>query len=1129
MSLNDKIFVDSQARTRIENDLDSNLIVEAAAGTGKTTAMVGRMVQLVLNKKCDISRIAAVTFTRKAAAELKARFRVRLEQLAAQGNGDMYLDNALDRMESCFIGTIHSFCMKMLRERPVEAGVNLSFVQADDADNRHLRQRAWENLVSGRAEGCPDIKQLLAGDQIELADLEEGFFSYTQYPDIENWPVAGDKFQAPDIDKARSKLRNYLEHIDQLPRELKGKKSSTDIIHLYSRIKFRVAGRGIENMSSLCSVLELFEVNKPSMNRDSIKTLGKNRSDEEKDAFSKFSTEIAQPVLDYWRSKRYEKILQIYSAAATEYNRLRFQEGKLNYQDLLMKTAALLRDKPNVREYFSKRFSRILVDEFQDTDPIQAEIIMFLVASDSTVTDWRKCTPRPGSLFIVGDPKQSIYRFRRADIHTYEEVKRLLTQNGKSSEQVLHLSTNFRTSPELIDWVNSVFDPSGPEENEETRFPAGENDFSPAYIPLAPGRPVTGDRFRSPVRVIRYDKDESKSNEYITEHEPDMIARYIRHALDGNLELPRFIADTGSYEYTAASEDDFLIVTWKTKNLKRYAEALDRYGIAHEVTGGTMLNELRELNLLLRCLEIISRPDNPVPLVGILTGELYGISDRELYEYYRHGRCFSLLDADIPADREELKDNSVLAAILELKEMASLFRQCPAPVALDMLVERLGFRILASSGWGGEMRLGSLEKALEILKRDAGRDGGPLAMAERLRELIEAGENYDGISAVSGQRRMVRIMNLHKVKGLEAPVVFLADPTGGHSFKPSFHVERERGRGSGYLKVEKSTQGYHKPVLAYPVGWQNFSEREEMFTDGEKKRLLYVAATRAGVMLVISDRESRKNYNAWSPFSPMLESLPGLEIPTDVLTAKDAEKERPETIIDPLSCMQRKTNKISSGALNTYENWQARLFPLTMQNFRPKSLNGPVQATEVPSERIDSLLSEEQRMLWGKLIHKLLDLNINYPDADINKAALNLIEHFELDPALQSRAVSLIDSVKSSEIWKRAVSSTDFFTELPFSIAGKLIDDSQDNNCPSIVRGAIDLVFSENGHWIIVDYKTEKINISAGMIQQVEKYVNQLNVYVKAWQLTTGMNVSEAGLYFIEDSVYVPFEKYVDT
>ena len=1129
MSLTDKILVDREARLRIENDLDSNLIVEAAAGTGKTTAMVGRMVRLVLDRKCDISRIAAVTFTRKAAAELKARFRIRLEQIAAESGGDSCLDDALARMESCFIGTIHSFCIKMLRERPVEAGVNLSFVQADDADDRVLRERAWENLVSGRVENCPDIKELLAGDQLELADLEEGFFAYAQYPDIEHWPAAAASFRTPDIEKAKTGLRRYLEHIGNLPAELAKGKSPADIFRIYGKIKSQVARRGIANLADLCSVLEMFEVSKISVNREAGKQLGKERADEEKNKFGEFAAETAQPVLDYWRSRRYEKILRIYGAVTAEYDRLRFQEGKLNYQDLLMKTSALLRDRPNVREYFSGRFSHILVDEFQDTDPIQAEILMFLVADDFSVTDWRQCRPRPGSLFIVGDPKQSIYRFRRADIHTYEEVKRILTEScGGADSLVVHLSTNFRTSPELIGWVNSVFDSSGPDENEATRFPETEDDFSPAYIPLSPGRPSPAENYRNPVRVIRFGKEESKSNDYIMEREPDMIARYIRHALDGNLRLPRFRAESGSYEYTAASEDDFLIVAWKTRNLKRYAEALDRYGIAHEVTGGTMLNELRELNLLLRCLEIISRSDNPVPLVGILTSELYGISDRELYEYQQRGGQFTLMEVDETSEMNDPEESPVTAAILELKELSALFRRYPAAVALDMLVERLGLRFLASCGRGGEMRLGSLEKALGMLKHAAGRNSGVLALALRLREIIESSDNYDGISALSGERRAVRIMNLHKVKGLEAPVVFLADPTGGHSYEPSFHVERGSERARGYFTVKKSSQGHYKPVLAYPADWRNLSARENLFAESERKRLLYVAATRAGSILIISDRASLKNYNPWSSFSPMLDGLPGLPVPDIVTIDRRTEKSKNKYDFDSFTCIQNKIKKILSSSGKTYENWQARLFPLSKWEFAPEINTEPSITANIPESEADSLPDEEQRMRWGKLIHKLLELKMNHPGFDINSAAIDFLEHFELDPGLRKRAVSVVESVNGSDIWKRAKMSAAFFTELPFSITGELIDDSRVNNCPSIVRGAIDLAFQENDGWVIVDYKTDRINQTGGVGSPVDRYLNQLNVYVKAWQLTTGLRVKEAGLYFVESAIYEKFKNIVD-
>ena len=180
---------------------------------------------------------------------------------------------------------------------------------------------------------------------------------------------------------------------------------------------------------------------------------GRDQAKAEEERWNSFVATHATPNVLLWRQHRYGKILRLIQPAVAACERLRHAQGRLNYQDLLMKAAALLRDKPNVRTYFRKRFTHLLVDEFQDTDPVQAEVMLLLAADDPQETDWRRCRPTPGSLFVVGDPKQSIYRFRRADIVTYNRVRDLIEANGGL---VVNLWANFRSGPSVVDWVKGV-------------------------------------------------------------------------------------------------------------------------------------------------------------------------------------------------------------------------------------------------------------------------------------------------------------------------------------------------------------------------------------------------------------------------------------------------------------------------------------------------------------------------------------------------------------------------------------------------------------------------------------------------------------------------------------------------
>ena len=242
-------------------------------------------------------------------------------------------------------------------------------------------------------------------------------------------------------------------------------------------------------------------------------------------AFTDFREQHLQPALQEWREHRHYPLLAFLLPATEHYASLRQQEHKLNFQDLLMRTAALLRHNSEVRQYFGARFTHLLVDEFQDTDPIQAEIMMLLTAEESTPTEWSRTTPRPGSLFVVGDPKQSIYRFRRADITTYNQVKEQIRNTGG---EVLHLTSNFRSVPSILHTANSAFN---------SIFALHSNDYQADFKPIDPARD-TGSGEEG-IRLIEMPPVPYHSGVAIAELDASAIAAYIRHSLDGSITLAR--------------------------------------------------------------------------------------------------------------------------------------------------------------------------------------------------------------------------------------------------------------------------------------------------------------------------------------------------------------------------------------------------------------------------------------------------------------------------------------------------------------------------------------------------------------------------------------------------------------
>jgi len=656
---------DQKVRDQIATDLDRTMLVEAAAGTGKTTCLIARMIGLLREGKCRIETMTAVTFTRKAAAELRTRFQLALEREVRESSGEKRerLVEALNQVERCFIGTIHSFCARLLRERPVEAGVNPAFVELDDVVDTQLREQAWREhvatLITSNDSILPELERLglkispstrrspsIATDLdvlgLEPAELGPAFLRYAEYPDVDDWPA--EPVQMPDLKPCIATLKAYADHMKALSPSLPADPGNDKLMPKFELLIRMIPRVDLSQPAQLMEVLEQFEVldrkaviqkNWPSKKEQALGEL---------DRWNEFVQQYAEPLLLKWREHRYEPVMRAIRPARDLYDRLRRERNGLNFHDLLLRSLNLLREQPDVRRYFRERFSHLLIDEFQDTDPIQAEVMLLLTADDHNETNWQCCRPVPGSLFVVGDPKQSIYRFRRADIVIYSKVHSIVEKAGGA---VVSLSANFRSVKPVVQWVNDF---SG------QIFPLASDEHSPADRPLDVGRldGLTEDsaieRLVIPSEIRQYD--------LIAQHEADLIARTIRKAIDEKRPIPRSADELRRGLPAHATAGDFLLVARSKSRLTQYGRKLQQYGVPHSVTGGRVLNEVPELELLHLCLSAVARSDDPIALVAVLRSPLFGIADTVLYDFRRHGGRFSFR-SEIPSELPE-EDVAVL-------------------------------------------------------------------------------------------------------------------------------------------------------------------------------------------------------------------------------------------------------------------------------------------------------------------------------------------------------------------------------------------------------------------------------------------------------------------------------------
>jgi ATP-dependent helicase/nuclease subunit A len=832
------VSADGAARDRIQTSLDETLVVEAAAGTGKTTALVGRLINVLAAGRGTVETVAAATFTDKAAGDLKLRLRAGLEAARHESGPPerlRRLDDAIARLEEARIGTIHAFCADVVRERPVEARVDPAFRVIEDGDAHELYGRAFDGWMQTVLDDPPDgVRRALrrAADRDNPTDrLRRAGW------DLAGWRHLRAPWRRPSFDReARiralvDRLTTFVDHLGtcaraddtlfvdtEAARRLRGDIAlsergeardldalEAEFIRLGADRKFRAARRGSHrNYPGPAARAEILREH-----AELVAALDDFARDADADLAALLHGELAAPL------ERYEA--------------LKAQRGLLDYTDLLVRARALLRDHSDVRAALQRRFTHLFVDEFQDTDPLQVEILLLLAADDPGVADWRAIRPVAGKLFVVGDPKQSIYRFRGADVGMYQAANAMLTGRGAV---LLQLTTSFRAVPPLQRLVNRAF---GPVMHKDERTNQS------AYVPLSPYRPARDQQAIVALPVPRpYGRDGDVAKSAVSHSTPDVVAAFID-----------WLLRTSGWTVTEADEPEPVpvearhvcllfrkFVDWGRDLTQAYTDALEARGIRHLLVGGKSFHGREEVHSLRVALSAVEWPDDRLSVFATLKGPFFAIGDEELLEWrHRFGPPHPFR---VPATTGVPEHLAPIAESLEVLRtlhrrrntrpidatIHALFQATRAHAGL--VLRRRGEQALANA-----MRVADLARAyeatgglsfrgfIERLEREADGEAPEAPILE---------EGSDG----------VRLMTVHRAKGLEFPVVVLADPASTLAFQ---HASR-------YVDTERSLCALRLE------GWspQDLLDHEPDELGRERAegvRLAYVAATRARDLLVV--------------------------------------------------------------------------------------------------------------------------------------------------------------------------------------------------------------------------------------------------------------------------------------
>ncbi len=1056
--------VDEDARERARSDHGTSLVVEAGAGTGKTTLLVDRIESLVRSGAARLDEIVAVTFTENAATTMKLRLRERLE--AARVDSGLLAEEraraagALEVLERANVSTIHALCAAILQERPLECGVVPGFRMADEAEADVLFARAWEEWLGER---------LTHGDDVLLEALDRGI-----------------PLEAPSAWGERTSLRGLarvlLEQRDLTPlvaaepfdpdaakkellakaaraRELASAAQDGDL--LADRLEGFVAHAEAVQFLSGSALTERL-LNPP----DVPKNFGHRprwpsaEALEEARGIAAWSRESAAA----WRAALgadvHGRLVRALGGVTTLYERGKAEKGVLDFLDLLLKARDALRDRPAVREHFQRRFRHVIIDEFQDTDPLQVELAR-LLAGD-----------RPGALVVVGDAKQSIYRFRRAEVRLFRELaSEARTGDGRT---VLHLTQNFRSRPAILRFVNRVF---------AELMEASDEADQPAYEPIDPPPGLPDE---PSVVALRFPAPPAAGGDDLLHAEAGALAAFLAEAARGR----HTVRDPAGGASRPSRAGDVLVLTRRLTKVRFLEEAFEAAGLRFTVEGGKSFFDRQEVHETLAVLRAIDDPSDRLSLVAALRSSFFGVSDRDIVAYSLSGGppAMGTVDEDRPGA-------AALGPALALLE--TLHRQrtrLSVPALLERLYDETRVLAALTGTRRGEAQVANLEK-VATLARQAG-DLGVLTLrgfTNLLAERVEsAREEPDLPSTRPGDPATVRVLSIHRAKGLEAPIVALYDTADKAWLSADTVPVWEEGR----IAI-----GFREGCQ--PEGWAALVRREKKKAWAETRRLLYVACTRARDLLVIP--------------RPPVDAAVG-DFWRELILRLPASSDADVRLVDAetIPIPEHESGRAELWALAGAEGGDA--VAARWEKERREQIAGaaerpfvPISATRLAARSAPEAaapLGGSGGRDFGSLVHRLLEW-IPLEDAGVDAGdrvrnmATALAPTFGLDPEAATRAAEQVERALGLPVLERARHASRVWREMSL-----WFPDGE-----HLVEGKVDLVFEEEGQLVVLDYKSDAITDEQALAQAAH-HAPQLQLYGRGLAQALGQPVRERLVLF---------------
>ena len=1123
----EEALVDRADREMVASALDRTVFAVAGAGSGKTRLLVERVLNFLLSGRARVDQVAVITFTEAAAAELRERIGDALDDMVAAPDADPLSSqraaDALASLEGAAISTLHGFARRILSEYPFEAGLPPTFEVLDEARSLADLDEHWVGIVDA-----------LLADPLRARAVQ--------------WIVVG----GGDLAALRAIVRRMGENWDRLPpaasRATRGgaglpKLDAAPVLEPLRRALALEtwctdAGDGLlAHLESLRPYAAQLERSDP----DELHLLAlvvrppRRLSAGRKgvaSAWGGHKTEVAallddaQSACDEAASRALGAAMAVVGDALGELARRaaerRQREGRLQFHDLLVLACELVRRHPEVRAALHDEYRHVFVDEYQDTDPLQAELVTMIAAEPSEpvgrVPWWRLATI-PGALFFVGDPLQSIYAFRRADVSTF-----LRTLSDVANVEA-RLVTNFRSVPGIVACINEVFG---------RIVGDGEPGVQPAYVPSCSARDAVGFPPRA-VSVVGAGADHEIPASAARAAEAEQVAGVLRRALDEGWPV-------GPGGRPVQPADIAVLVPTRT-SVPALVSAFDAVGIDYRLESSSLVYETREVQDLLHVLEAVEDPSNSASVVAALRTPAFGCGDDDLL---RHRSKGGLWDYRLDPSAGEPAEDPVQRGLLVLRGLHASRTWTGVSELVTKVVDeaRLLGAALDGPRWREEWR--RLRFVVDQARHFGETSPGTL---RQYLAWVDVQRDEDArvteVVLPEADNPAVSVMTVHAAKGLEFPMVavlgFGAAPKGVTAPTVLFGADR--------LEVAL------RKTLCTP-GYEDARRAEQRVLERERLRLLYVALTRAQNHLVVSvHRPQKAASSVVVALESALQEVPHLW--EDVRPEREGAAPAPEADPGAAGARARCVRPEAAGAGGTADAGELQRW-LRDRDRRLSARPAVVTATAVaklaavaeprgdegadgPSSRQDiddadasaDVVEEEAqtagpgaRALWrrgragtamGRAVHAVLqtvDLRTGAgldAMAQAQAAVEGVASRWEEVAALARTALG-------SEIVRRAVESRywrEIYVGAPF---GGLV-----------LEGFVDLLFDGPDGLEVVDYKTDQVRSNAEVDLLAGRYRLQGAAYAAAVRAATGRPVRQCTFLFLRggEAVARPVE-YLD-